>query len=214
MSRSVSNSFRVRGNSLFQLQEGIIIVSADHRGSGHFGKKGMDYMHRDLGKWEMNDYIEVINYLKTLPFIDGNRIGISGYSYGGYMAAYALTYASDHFQFGFSGSPVTDWRLYDSVYTERYMDTPQENPDGYKSSSVLTHVEKYKGGLRLTHGTMDDNVHPQNSLQLIEAILANKKSVQLMFYPGSTHGIRGTQRYEFTKSNINFWLKNFFNRTL
>jgi dipeptidyl-peptidase-4 len=215
---SVSNSFgsgyRSGLGKLYLAQEGIINVFVDHRGSGHFGKKGMDEMHRQLGKWEIHDYKEVALYLTTLPFIDAKRIGISGHSYGGYVAAYALTYGGDFFKYGISASPVTDWRLYDTVYTERFMDTPQENPEGYKTSAAARHVDKYDSFMRLTHGTMDDNVHPQNTMQLLEAILDAGKTVELMLYPSNRHGVRDKKIFEYYKSNINFWMKHFFGKTV
>lgn len=213
-SSSVRNNYGRSLERRFLAQEGIILVSADHRGSGHFGKKGIDLMHRQLGRWEMHDYIQVIKYLKTLPFVDGEKIGISGGSYGGYMAALALTFGADHFGYGISGAPVIDWRLYDSVYTERYMDTPQQNPEGYKSSSVLTYIDEFRGKLRLTHGTMDDNVHPQNSLQFVDQALDRGYFIEFMLYPGNRHGIRGKKRQTDRKYNINFWLKHFFGKTI
>jgi dipeptidyl-peptidase 4 len=214
VANSFGSGYRRGLTKFFLAQEGIINVFVDHRGSGHFGKKGMDMMHRQLGKWEMFDYIEVVKYLKTLPFIDNDKIGISGHSYGGYVAAYALTHSADVFKYGIAGSPVTDWKLYDTVYTERFMDTPQENPEGYKCSSALSHVKKFNGFMRLTHGAMDDNVHPQNAMQLLTTILDEGKTVEFMLYPGNRHGIRDKKKFEYNKSNINFWMKHFFGRTI
>jgi len=204
------DSFRMH----FLAQEGIIVFSVDHRGSGHFGKKGMDLMHRNLGKWEMHDYIEAVKYLRTLPFVDNQKIGITGGSYGGYITAMALTYGSDYFQYGIADASVIDWALYDSIYTERYMDTPKENPEGYKKASVLNYIDTYKSGtLRITHGTMDDNVHMQNTIQFVDKIQDAGKFVELMLYPGERHGIR-KKRGVSSRENMNFWLKHFFNRTL
>jgi dipeptidyl-peptidase-4 len=211
---SYGSGYRRGKTKFFLAQEGIINVFVDHRGSGHFGKKGMNMMHRQLGKWEMFDYTEVANYLKQLPFIDTEKIGIAGHSYGGYVAAYALTHSADVFKYGISASPVTDWKLYDTVYSERFMDTPQENPEGYKNSSAMTHVKQFKGFLRLTHGTMDDNVHPQNAMQLLKAILDQGKTLEFMLYPGNRHGIYGKQGHENDKSDINFWMKHFFGRSI
>jgi dipeptidyl-peptidase 4 len=214
VSNSYGSSYRRGLKRLYLAQQGIIVMYVDNRASGHFGKKGMAMIHRYLGKWELYDYIQAVKYLETLPFVDKEKIGIVGHSYGGYMTALALTKGADYFDYGISGSPVTDWRLYDSVYTERYMDTPQENPEGYKKSSTMNYVDQYKGAMRLTHGTMDDNVHPQNSIQLLESILETGNTVEFMLYPGSRHGIGGKKRREYTLSNINFWLKHFFNRTV
>jgi dipeptidyl-peptidase-4 len=198
--------------NFYLAQEGIILLFADHRGSSHFGKKGMALMHRHLGKWEMNDYIQVVKYLRTLPFIDSQKIGIAGGSYGGYVVTMALTYGADYFQYGTAGAPVIDWKLYDSVYTERYMDTPQENPKGYKNGSALTYVNQLKGKLRITHGTMDDNVHVQNTLQFIDKALDAGKAVELILYPGERHGIRGKKRLYGRRSYLNFWLKHLLGR--
>ncbi|WEK18978.1 MAG: S9 family peptidase [Candidatus Pedobacter colombiensis] len=167
----------------------IISVQMDHRGSGHFGKVGQNYMHRDLGHWEIEDYCTVINYLKkTYPFIDGSRVGITGFSYGGYISALALVKAPDVFTVGLAGGSVTDWHLYDSAYTERFMDSPKENPEGYKSSSVFTYVKNLKGHLSLAQGTMDDNVHMRNTMKLVDALMEADKDFELMFYPGAAHG--------------------------
>lgn len=209
-SSSVSNSYP-RLDRFFLAQHDIIIFSVDHRGSGHFGKKGIDLMHRCLGKWEMHDYIQAVKYLKTLSFVDSEKIGITGGSYGGYVTALALTKAADYFKFGIAGSSVIDWQLYDSVYTERYMDTPADNAKGYKESSVLSYIDKYKSGsIRITHGTMDDNVHMQNTIQFVDKVLNAGKSVELMLYPGDRHGIRGKKRLDANRGSLNFWLRNLF----
>jgi dipeptidyl-peptidase-4 len=209
-SRSVSDAFPRRLDDYFLAQQGIIILKVDHRGSGHFGKAGMEAMHRCLGKWEIADYSSAVAYLRTLPFVDGEKIGITGGSYGGYVAALALAAAPDSFACGIADFAVSDWSLYDSVYTERYMDLPAENPEGYRQASVLSHVATYRDGLRLTHGSMDDNVHMQNSLQLLNAILDSGKTAEFMVYPGERHGVRGIKAVEFNKSTLDFWKRKFF----
>lgn len=191
--------------------ENIISVQIDHRGSGQFGKKGQDYLYRQLGKWEIEDYTTVIKYLEQkYPSIDSTRIGISGFSYGGYITCLALTKAPDVFTFGLAGGSVTDWRLYDSPYTERYMGTPQDNPEGYKQANVMTYVKNYKGLLRLTQGTMDDNVHMQNTMQLVSALQNASKHFELMFYPGGAHGWLGLhEKYaHYRKEDQSFIDKN------
>ena len=208
--RSVTDSFPRRLEDYYLAQEGIIVVKVDHRGAGHLGKKGMAAMHRCLGKWEIADYCSAVDHLRTLPFIDGGRIGITGGSYGGYVAALALAAAPDSFSCGIAEFGVMDWALYDSVYTERYMDTPAENPEGYRQGSVLTHAATYRGGLRLTHGTMDDNVHMQNTLQFLNAILDLGKTAELMVYPGERHGVRGRKYAESARSSLDFWKRKFF----
>jgi dipeptidyl-peptidase-4 len=189
-------------------QRGVITASVDHRASGHFGKKGVALMHRSLGKWEMQDLITAAAWLRSKPLVAGDRIGIAGGSYGGYTTMMALTFGAGHFNYGQAGSSVTDWRLYDTVYTERYMDTPKENPEGYKNGAVLTWVDRYKGGLRITHGTIDDNVHMQNSLQVVDWLTVNNKPFELMLYPGSRHGLLPSQRAHADRESHEFWVRN------
>ena len=184
-------------------KEGMIQVAMDHRASGHFGKEGMNYLHRNLGYWEMKDWSTIVKWLIQNAAVDPERVGITGFSYGGYMSCYALTYGADVFTHGMAGGSVTDWHLYDSHYTERYMDTPEENPEGYKTSSVLTHASKYKGILRIYHGTMDDNVHLQNSLQLVKALQQQKKTFEFMPYPGGRHGWRNLRQQDAHSWNEN-----------
>jgi dipeptidyl-peptidase-4 len=195
-------------------QNNIISIMVDHRGSYHFGKKGQSLMHRNLGKWEMNDYIEAVKWLKKLPFIDQNRIGIEGSSYGGYVVAMALTLGAKYFTHGVALYSVTDWRLYDNVYTERYMDMPVENPDGYKFGSVLTHAEKYQGHMLIIHGALDDNVHMQNTTQLIQLLQKYDKNFELMIYPNQKHGTRGLWRKHSNRETVNFWFRHFLGREL
>lgn len=188
-------------------QRGVITISVDHRGSGHFGKQGVDLMHRQLGKWEMTDLVTAAKWLRARPFIAKDRIGIAGSSYGGYTTAMALTFGAEHFNFGQAGASVTSWDLYDTVYTERYMDTPKENPDGYKNGAVLTWAERYKGGLRLTHGTIDDNVHLQNTVQVVDWLVTHNKPFELMLYPDSRHGTQASQRAHATRESHDFWMR-------
>ena len=122
--------------------------------------------------------------------------------------ALAMTNAAGQFNFGIAGSSVTDWQLYDSVYTERYMDAPSENPEGYKSGAVLTWVDRYKGGLRLTHGTIDDNVHMQQTVQLVDWLTTHDKRFELMIYPDSRHGIQASQRAHQARESHDFWVRN------
>jgi dipeptidyl-peptidase-4 len=169
-------------------QEGLIQVAFDHRASGQFGKAGVNYMYHDLGYWEMEDYSTMAKWVINNAGADPARICITGFSYGGYMTCLALTYKSDVFTYGMAGGSVVDWQLYDSHYTERYMGTPADNEEGYKKSSVLNYVNNYKGMLQIVHGTMDDNVHMQNSIQLISALEDAKKPFEMMLYPGGRHG--------------------------
>jgi dipeptidyl-peptidase-4 len=189
-------------------QRGVITISVDHRGSGHFGKRGVALMHRNLGKWEMHDLIKAAEWLRGKPFIAKDKIGITGGSYGGYTTLMALTYGADHFNYGLARSSVSDWQLYDSVYTERYMDRPQENPEGYKNGSVLTWMDRYKGLLFITHGTIDDNVHMQNSIQVVDWLTTHGKHFEFMLYPNSRHGLQASQRAHSSRESHDFWMRN------
>ena len=179
------------GATQWWAQEGIIQVAFDNRSSGHFGKVGLNYIHRQLGKWEIEDYMSCGRWLRNQAWVDSNRLAITGGSFGGYMTCMALTYGADVFTHGIANASVTDWQLYDTHYTERFMDTPGENPEGYKATSVMTYADKYKGLLRIVHGTSDDNVHMQNSIQLINKMQELRKHFEFMVYPGERHGIGG-----------------------
>ncbi|MEL7119602.1 MAG: DPP IV N-terminal domain-containing protein [Bacteroidota bacterium] len=193
----------------FMTNNDIIVFAVDHRASGKFGKRGLDYMHRSLGKWEIHDYVETVKWLRKKSFIDETKVGITGGSYGGYMTALALTNAADYFTHGVSRAPVTDWRLYDNVYTERYMDTPQDNAEGYDAGSAVVHADKLKGELLLIHGTIDDNVHMQQTMQLISKLQDLGKDFELMVYPGNRHGIRGAKGRHAANLSNKFWTKHF-----
>jgi dipeptidyl-peptidase-4 len=193
--------------------QGLIQVSMDHRASGHFGKNGVNYMHRSLGNWELKDWITIVKWLRNNG-ADSTRIGIAGFSYGGYMTSLALTKGAGYFTHGLAGGSVTDWHLYDSHYTERYMDTPKENPQGYAAGSIMQYVDSYKGLLRIYHGTMDDNVHMQNSLQLIRKLQDAKKHFEFMVYPGGRHGWGGNQSAHSTNENNMFIYKNLLNKEM
>ncbi len=193
-------------------QNGIIQISVDHRGSGKFGMRGIDYVHRCLGKWELSDYSDAVKWLRTQPYVDASKIGITGGSYGGYMTCLALTKGSEYWTHGIASSSVTDWRLYDNVYTERFMDTPQDNPEGYKDGSTLNYVNNLKGKLLITHGDMDDNVHMQNSIQILSKLQDAGKTFEFMLYPNGRHGWGGAKRTHSTNEARNFWLRNFFGK--
>lgn len=204
---TVFDRWSLNGLQQWYAKEGLIQVNMDHRASGHFGKQGVDYMYHDLGYWEMKDYSTIIKYLISKGYADPKKICITGFSYGGYMTCYALTYASDVFTHGMAGGSVTDWSFYDTHYTERYMGTPANNPDGYKKSSVLNYVDKYKGELQIVHGVIDDNVHVQNSLRLISALEDQKKDFEFMLYPGGRHGWGGAKQLHFQNLKTKFIYK-------
>lgn len=187
---NVWDSWNWSGTRQFYAKEGLIQVAFDHRASGHFGKEGVNYMYHNLGYWEMEDYKTMAKWFINNGHADASKVCMTGFSYGGYMSSYALTYGADVFTHGMAGGIVTDWSLYDSHYTERYMGTPQNNAEGYKKSSVLSYIDQYKGMLQIVHGTSDDNVHMQNSIQLISALQDKKKNFEFMLYPGGRHGWR------------------------
>lgn len=175
-------------------QKGIIQVVIDNRSSGHLGKKGMNYIHRKMGIYETEDYMDAAKWLRSQPYVDTNKVCIIGGSFGGYMTCMALTYGAAVFNYGIANYPGTDWQLYDSHYTERYMDSPAENPEGYRITSPMNYLDQYKGLLRIVHGTMDDNVHIQNSLQLVSKLEDMNKHFEFMLYPGERHGWRTSIR--------------------
>jgi dipeptidyl aminopeptidase/acylaminoacyl peptidase len=169
-------------------QKGYVIWSCDTRSASTKGISAAFPIHRKMGQHELEDIEDGLAWLKSQPWIDPDRIGIWGWSYGGYMTSYALTH-SRSFKIGIAGAPVTDWHNYDTIYTERYMGLPSNNPDGYKSSSVLTAAANLHGRLLLLHGTTDDNVHLTNTLQFAHALQMAGKQFDLMLYPKSRHGV-------------------------
>ena len=171
-------------------QMGLVVFRMDPRSASGKGAESAWTAYRQLGVQEMKDIAEGIGWLSQHSFVDAERIGMHGHSYGGFMTAYALTH-SQLFAAGVSGAPVTDWAFYDSIYTERYMDTPQENPDGYANTSVAKAAKDLHGKLLLLHGMMDDNVHLQNATQLVKALQDEDKDFQVMLYPTMRHGLYG-----------------------
>lgn len=189
-SQTVRNSWS-GGSTWYQYlaQQDVIVVSVDNRGTGSRGEEFKKMTYLALGKYETFDQIEAAKYLQTLPYIDSERVGIWGWSYGGYMATSCMTKGSDYFTMGIAVAPVTNWRYYDNIYTERFMRTPQENGKGYDENSPINHVENLEGDLLIVHGTADDNVHHQNSIDLISALVKANKQFDQQFYPNSNHGI-------------------------
>ena len=217
-------------------ENGIIQITVDPRAAGHNGRDGLDMIYRQLTVWEVKDFCEWADWLKALPYVDGDKIGVEGFSFGGTMTCMLLMQAPDKFHYGIAGGGVYDWALYDSHYTERYMDTPQANPEGYEVSKVLNYVDgyptEYNSGtyscaeriqefmhssvepvmLKLTHGTGDDNVHHQNTLQLLDAMHKAGKKFDFMIYPDGMHGYRGYQGAHFDAANRDFWLRYLLGR--
>ena len=172
-------------------QEGYITFSIDPRGTGGRGTAFKYLAYKDIGKWVAHDQVEGAKYLSSLPYVDGNRIGIWGWSGGGYMTALCMTKGAPHFKVGVAVASVTDFRLYDTIWTERYMGLLHENEAGYDSASVLNYTDKLEGKLLLVHGTGDDNVHSQNSIQLMDEFVKVDKQVDIILYANRNHGIRG-----------------------
>ena len=187
---------------------GYIIFSIDNRGTGARGRDFEKQVYKHLGKYETIDQAHAAKYLQKLDYVDPNRIGIWGWSYGGYMTAMALTH-SDVFEMGISVSPVTSWKYYDTIYTERFMQTPQLNPEGYKESAPLNYADQLHGKYLLVHGTGDDNVHFQNSIEWVNALIKADKQFQTMYYPDRNHGIYGgNTRHHLFRLLTNFVEKN------
>jgi dipeptidyl-peptidase-4 len=172
-------------------QEGYIVFMIDNRGTGGRGKSFKNIVYKNLGYWEVNDLIEAAKFLQSLPYVDGERIGIWGWSYGGYISALTILEGNEYFKTAVSVAPVTHWKFYDTIYTERYMSTPGLNPEGYEKSADINKAEKLKGKLLLIHGTADDNVHFQNTVVFVDELIKANKQFQVMFYPGKDHGIAG-----------------------
>ncbi len=182
------------GGSLYErllTQNGFLVWTLDNRGSWGRGHAWESVIFENMGKHELEDQLAGVEYLKSLPYVDGSRLGIRGWSYGGYMTLYALTHASEVFKCGSAGAPVTDWKFYDSIYTERYMRTPSDNPAGYKSSSPLEAAANLKAQLLIIHGTSDDNVHMQNTINFLDALISAGKPYQFHMQPGQKHGFQG-----------------------
>ncbi|WP_462220364.1 S9 family peptidase, partial [Ferruginibacter sp.] len=204
---TVSDAFQLNGTQQWYAKEGLIQVAMDHRASGHFGKEGVNYMYHNLGDWELKDYSTMVKWLIANGSADPKKVCITGFSYGGYMSCLALTKYSDVFTYGMAGGSVTDWTLYDTHYTERFMGTPANNAEGYKTGNVMNYIDKYKGGLQIVHGVIDDNVHLQNSLQLISKLQDAKKDFEFMIYPGGRHGWPGNKGLHFLNLKTKFIYK-------
>ncbi len=170
-------------------QKGYVIFSLDNRGSTGRGHAFETPLHFRLGAQELSDQRDGVQYLKSLPYVDTNRIGIWGWSYGGHMTLHAMFEAGDDFKVGFAGGPVTDWRYYDTIYTERYLGLPQKNEKGYQDSSPVKYATQLKGKLMIAHGTGDDNVHYANTLSVINDLIEAGKYVEVLAFPGRGHGV-------------------------
>ncbi|HEX2713880.1 MAG TPA: DPP IV N-terminal domain-containing protein [Candidatus Acidoferrales bacterium] len=190
-------------------QKGYIIFSLDNPGMAARGHAFETPIYHHMSEVELAEQLSGVAYLKSLPYVDAARIGIWGWSYGGYMTCTAMLNAADVFKAGFAGSPVTDWRQYDTIYTERYMGLPQENPEGYKQSSPVTHVAKLKGKLLIAAATGDDNVHFGNAVEFAEKLIEAGRYAEVMIYPGRGHGINDpSARIHLFRRVTQFFLDN------
>ncbi|OAB79811.1 S9 family peptidase [Cochleicola gelatinilyticus] len=206
-SQNVANRWNGANDYWHQMlaQEGYVIACVDGRGTGLKGRDFKKMTQKELGKYEVEDQIAAAKKLGALPFIDANRIGIWGWSYGGFMASNCLFQGADTFSMAIAVAPVTSWRFYDTIYTERYMTTPQENATGYDNNSPISHVEKLEGDFLLVHGSADDNVHVQNTMRLVEALVQADKQFDWAIYPDKNHGIYGgNTRLHLFKKLTNF----------
>ena len=190
-------------------QKGYIVVSVDPRGTMYRGAAFKKSTYLQLGKLETEDFINTAKELQNLPYVDPNRIGIQGWSFGGFMTSLAMTKGADYFKMGISVAPVTNWRYYDNIYTERFMRTPKENETGYDDNSPINFVHLLKGKYFLIHGSGDDNVHYQNSMEMINALVRANKQFDLFIYPNRNHGIYGgnTRNHLFTMM-LDYTLEN------
>jgi dipeptidyl-peptidase-4 len=187
----VSRNFNVEAWYQYLTQNGYIVASADGRGSGGKGDAFKKVIYKQMGKYESDDQIAFAKYLKTLSYINPNRIGIWGWSFGGYLSALSLFKGEGAFAMAIAVAPVTHWRYYDNIYTERFQRTPQENPDGYDENSPVFWADKLQGKFLMIHGTADDNVHFQNSIDLVTALNNAGKHYEMFFYPNKNHNISG-----------------------
>jgi dipeptidyl-peptidase 4 len=206
-SQTVVNKWQGHGTYWYHYlaQQGYIVVSVDNRGTGAKGRDFKNITYQQLGKYETQDQIFAAKEISKWKYVDAKKIAIQGWSYGGYMSSLCITKGADIFKAAIAVAPVTNWRFYDSIYTERYMRTPQENPDGYDDNSPINHVDKLRGKYLLVHGTADDNVHFQNSAEMVNALIEANKHFDFYMYPNKDHGIHGgISRYHLYTKMTNF----------
>ncbi len=210
-SQTVKNEFGNFNYMWYQMlaQNGYLVVSVDNRGTGARGRDFRTATYPELGKYETQDQISAAKYLASQSYIDGDRIGIWGWSYGGYMTSLCMTKGGGLFKMGIAVAPVTSWRFYDTVYTERYLKTPQLNASGYDENSPLNFADQWQGKYLIVHGTGDDNVHYQNSMEMVTALVNANKQFDSFFYPNKNHGIYGGYtRYHLYKKMTDYILTN------
>ena len=209
----VTNSFPASGNLWYEYmaQRGYVVFTMDGRGSGNRGLQFEQATFRNLGTTEMNDQLQGVAYLRSLPYVDAGRLGVHGWSFGGYMTTSLMLRHPDVFRVGVAGGPVIDWRMYEIMYTERYMDTPAENPEGYKNAALFDKVQNLKGKLLMIHGTQDDVVVWQHSVNFIKAAVDKGVQLDYFIYPGHPHNVSGPDRVHLMQKVTDYfdlYLKN------
>lgn len=192
--QGVYNQFETNAWVQYLAQEGYVVANVNNRGSGGYGRDFEKSVYRNLGELEATDYAATATYLSSKNWIDSEKIAIRGHSYGGYMAALSMVLHPDIFKVGLVGAPVTDWKLYDTIYTERYMGLLEDNREGYSSSSVMAHARNFKGQMLVAHSSMDENVHIQNTMQILTAFTNAGKDIDLRIYPPGAHGVAYNQQ--------------------
>lgn len=211
-SQEVANKWNTINDYWFMMlaQQGYIVACVDGRGTGLKGADFKKVTYKELGKYEVEDQIDAAKVIGGYNYVDASRIGIFGWSYGGFMAANCILKGNDVFKMAIAVAPVTNWRFYDTVYTERFMQTPQENPSGYDENSPINHVDKLKGSFLIVHGSGDDNVHVQNTMLMVEALVQANKQFDMAIYPDKNHGIYGGK----TRLQLYIKMTNFIKENL
>ncbi|MDH3457556.1 MAG: DPP IV N-terminal domain-containing protein [Gemmatimonadota bacterium] len=205
-SKAISNRYYDSSFDQRLAQLGFMVFRVDNRGERNRGKAFETETYLKLGQVDLADQTAAVKQITERPYIDGSRVGIYGGSYGGYMTVMALLKEPEVFHVGVAHAPVTDWRNYDTIYTERYMRTPQENAEGYDVGSALPYAEHLQGKLLLMHGSVDNNVHPGNTIQLINALIEGGRQFDLMFYPENRHGLRGAARQHSSDKRVDYFV--------
>ncbi|MEK7728625.1 MAG: S9 family peptidase [candidate division KSB1 bacterium] len=212
-SKSVRNSYQTSSSAQRMAQLGFIVWTQDNRGLVNRGKKFETETYMKLGQVDLADQTAGVKQITQRSYVDGSRVGVFGWSYGGYMTSIMMLKEPEVFHVGIAGAPVTDWRNYDTIYTERYMRTPQENTEGYDLGSALPYAKNLKGKLLILHGSVDNNVHPGNTIQLLDALIKAQKKFDLTFYPEQRHGVGGPGAQHVNSSMIDFLLEHLKSHT-
>ena len=192
----------------YYAEQGFLVFSLDNRGTAFRGRDFEQAIHRNLGTIEVSDQMVGVNYLKSLPYVDSTRIGVDGWSYGGFMTISMMLKNPGVFKVGVAGGPVIDWQYYEVMYGERYMDTPQENPEGYKNANLLNYVDSLSGKLMIIHGTMDPTVVWQQSLLFVQKAISQGKQIDYFSYPGHGHGVGYADRDHLNELIFNYFKEN------